>query len=134
MSPQYLYLFWSNSKISLILKKIPLSSTVSNAETRCLVSPTGNGSFPPNILMPSPLSADLPNWVFRSLKTSLFPHCSWDLYSRAQCSSPCAECENPRQRVKLAFPEKPFAFLQFDNLQSRDSQRSAANDDTLSKR
>ena len=29
--------------------------------------------FPPNILMPSPLSADLPNWVFRSLKTSLFP-------------------------------------------------------------
>ena len=36
--------------------------------------------------------------------------------------------------MKLAFPEKPFAFLQFDNLQSRDSQRSAANDDTLSKR
>ena len=36
--------------------------------------------------------------------------------------------------MKLAFPEKPFAFLQLDNLQSRDSQRSAANDDTLSKR
>ena len=43
---------------SKILYQIPLPNTLSDAEHRCLVSPNrpnGNGSFPPKILMPSPL-------------------------------------------------------------------------------
>ena len=117
--------------------KYHMPSTVPDAETRCLVSPnppTGNGRFPTQHSNAKPTKCRSSKLGLQVIEDFPLPLFARSLFQRAQCSSPWAECENPRHRVKLAFPEKPFAFLQFDNLQSRDSQRSAANDDTSSKR
>ena len=73
LSPQYLYMFWSILKYCIKYHYQILYQMLSIGALFPQNHQLEMADFPPNILMPSPLSADLPNWVFRSLKTSLFP-------------------------------------------------------------